>query len=307
MNSQKDVRNALDSSKTRPNFHGALTIDLEDWKNALNPRPTRKHTEIDESYVRVSTKRILSILEEFETKATFFVLGEVALRIPDVVEEIYRCGHEIASHSPIHVPPRTIPRDRFVSLVKRDISHLREITGEHPRGFRSPYFAIRRHEGWLLRALSDLGFWYDSSVVPSWTPLYGIPSAPKVPYFPDYEDISKSKPTGSLLELPITVWPTFKSMPAMPIGGGFFMRAWPAKVYLTVLDRVARKGRPMILYVHPGDLDPKKEISDLPIDDKIVQYLGTKNSLQTFKALLSKFRLTTVAAAFSTELKTLDR
>lgn len=304
MNFREYPRDAHDISKMQPSYHGALTVDLEDWKNALNPKPNMKHAEIDVSYMRESTKRILHILEECETKATFFVLGEVALAAPETVKEISRRGHEIGSHSPSHVPPRNIPRDKYRSLVKRDVELLGRITGQDIRGFRAPYFAISRNEGWLLKMLAEIGFVYDSSVVPSWTPLYGIPNAPKYPYYPDLNDISKQTPGGSILELPVSVWPSWSTLPGLPVGGGFFMRLWPSKLYLQALRRNIRSGHPLNLYIHLADLDQDKMTGDgLALSDRVIQYVGIKKGMRNFSQLLGTVRLGTISEVFSQQIE----
>jgi len=285
---------------------GALTIDLEDWRCALDPDPKadyRSRPKPSEEFLRTSTKTLLSELDKLDAKATFFVLGEVALAVPEVVKDVSRAGHEVASHSPVHLPPRMIPRDAFADLLRRDVCVLEEITGDKPIGFRAPYFALRRDEGWLLKILSELDFQYDSTVVPTWTPYWGIPSAPKHAYFPDFSDIAKGVDGGPLLEFPVTVWPSWRMLPGLPIGGGFYMRAWPRPLLGSFMRRNVRKGLPLVIYIHPGNLESKKERVVAPsMRDRLSQYAGAGRGLSSFRYLLDNFRFGTIREAFSSEL-----
>jgi len=287
-------------------LQGAITIDLEDWRSALNPRLNsdfRNRPPVDESYMKESAKKILGELSKANVRATFFVLGDVISAVPDVIKDISRKGHEIASHSPLHYPPKTIPRKEFESLLKQDSAALEELTGKRPAGFRAPYFAVNRDDGWLLEVLSGLGFLYDSSVVPTWTPIYGIASAPKSAYFPNMSDIACSSGSALILEIPVTVWPTWTSLPGAPIGGGFFMRFWPEAIYIHLLRRIVKSGHRLMLYVHPGDIEIKNtEPMKLSCGDRIVQHFGMKRGLSVFRHLLEEFRLGTVEETYSEEL-----
>ena len=290
---------------------GALTIDLEDWRCALDPRPGMDHLNrppVDESYLRQVTDRLLRELEARETKATFFVLGEVATAVPDLIQEIGQKGHEIASHSPVHLPPRLLPREELVSMIRRDVTLLEDLAGKNPVGFRAPYFAMRRDEGWLLRILADCGFLYDSSIVPTWTPYWGIPSAPKSPYRPDLSDLARASPNGPVVEFPVTVWPSWKHLMGLPVGGGFYMRAWPTEILFRLLRRNVAAGHLLVLYIHPGNLESEKEkITSPTVRDRISQYSVAQRGASSFHRLLREFRLGTLAEVFSDELSRMGR
>jgi polysaccharide deacetylase family protein (PEP-CTERM system associated) len=250
---------------------------------------------------------LLSELDRNETKATFFVLGEVALVVPEVVKEIARKGHEIASHSPIHVPPRMVPRDELERLIGRDVALLEDLSGKRPIGFRAPYFSVRRDDGWLFSLLSKLGFRYDSSISPTWTPYWGIPSSPKAAYYPDFSDLARPVSQGQLLELPLTVWPLLKHAPGLPIAGGFYMRIWPTRLLGYMYERNVKAGRPLVLYVHPGNLESNKEsVRNPSVRDRISQYVGSGRGLPSFRFILRKFSLNTIATTFSSQLKEKD-
>lgn len=287
-------------------LQGAITIDLEDWRSALNPRSNsdfRNRPPVNESYMKGSTKKILGELSKADVRATFFVLGDLISAVPDLIKDISRKGHEIASHSPLHYPPKAMPRKEFKRLLNHDSAALEELIGKRPAGFRAPYFAVNRDDGWLLEVLSGLGFLYDSSVVPTWTPIYGIASAPKTAYFPDISDIAHTSRSALIVEIPVTVWPTWTSLPGAPIGGGFFMRFWPEAIYIHLLRRIVKSGHRLMLYVHPGDIEIKNtEPMKLSGGDRIVQHFGMERGLSVFRHLLEEFRLGTVEEAYSEEL-----
>jgi len=295
----------------RHRLDGALTVDLEDWRCALDSDPKadfRNRPKPNEEYLRLSTSRLLSELEESNAKATFFVLGEVARAVPDVVEEIARRGHEIASHSPVHLPPRMIPRDRLEKMITEDVKLLESLSGKRPFGFRVPYMAINRRDGWLLSLISRNGFLYDSSVSPTWTPYWGIPSAPKSIYYPDLRDIARPAVTQSILEIPLTVWPSWRTLPGLPVAGGFYMRAWPTWALTWMLRRNVDKGFPLNLYVHQGNLEFRKErISSPSIRDRISQYAGLGRGLSSFRAITAEFRLGTLYEVHKSRIDTLAR
>jgi len=292
-------------------FDGALTIDLEDWRCALDPKPNadyRNRPAIDVGYVRDATIRILSKLDDYEAKATFFVLGEVAEAVPEVVREIARKGHEIASHSPVHLPPKMIPRTKFATLFWRDLDLLHDLSGKRPIGFRVPYFSISRSDGWLLDLLAGSGLHYDSSIVPTWTPYWGIPSAPKHPYFPDFSDLARKKEAGNIVEIPVTVWPSWEGLMGLPVGGGFYMRAWPTPILMGALRRNVRSGHPLVIYIHPGNLQQRKErVSSPTVRDRLSQYALAGRGMSTFARLLQEFRFGSISDVFSHELRRLRR
>jgi polysaccharide deacetylase family protein (PEP-CTERM system associated) len=277
---------------------GALTVDLEDWRCALNPD---KHSDYrtrpppNEEYLRISTSRLLSELDRVGAKATFFVLGEVARTVPEVVKNVASKGHEIASHSPVHLPPSMVPRATYEDMVREDIELLGELAGEKPKGFRVPYMSIGRHDGWLMAMLSRVGFRYDSSVAPTWTPYWGIPFAPKRPYYPDLSNIAHEISKGSILEIPLTVWPSWGFLPGFPIAGGFYMRAWPVPSLKWMMRRNLRNGLPLNVYIHPGNLETNKDrVSNPTVRDRLSQYAGMRRGAASFRAILSEFRFGTL-------------
>jgi len=156
----------------------ALSIDLEYW---YSTELVRKHvTSVrkgDEQIVEAVTP-ILDLLDRYDTKATFFVVGTVARRYSQVVRTIFEKGHEIASHSYSHLTLHELGKERFEEEISKSIKVLESITGEKPIGFRAPTFSVDNSTRWALEILKRHGFKYDSSVFPVKTRLYGVPNAP---------------------------------------------------------------------------------------------------------------------------------
>lgn len=288
-------------------LEGALTVDLEDWQCALNPRREAglsNRPQIDVDSLCSNAGILLDYLDRADAKATFFVPGEVARAAPGLVKELSGKRHEIASHSSVHLPVSWIPEQTFRKMLVDDISYLEALTGVRPRGFRAPYFSIRREHGLILKTLAELGFWYDSSVVPTWTPYWGIPSAPKEPYIVDYADVSRPDPRGDLLEIPISVWPTWKSLPGLPVGGGFYMRIWPSRILSAMLRQIVTNEGKLVLYIHPGNLEShKKRVSSPTIRDILSQYVVAERGMSSFRRMIEEFRFGTMDAVFDSEIE----
>ena len=158
----------------------ALTIDFEDWYQGLEI----PHTEWAgyEDRVVFAGRRLLRILEEAGTRATFFILGYVAEQHPEIVREIAAAGHEIGTHGYSHTLIYQQSPDLFRGEMGRAIKLLEDITGQGVLGHRAPFFSITRDSLWALEVLGELGIRYDSSIFPVLNYRYGIADAPRWPY-----------------------------------------------------------------------------------------------------------------------------
>ncbi|HYJ78475.1 MAG TPA: polysaccharide deacetylase family protein, partial [Longimicrobiaceae bacterium] len=160
-----------------------LTIDVEDWYHPLDEDPANWARYEDR--IVLATRRVLQVLADNDTHATFFVLGHVADRHHELVREIHRAGHEVGCHGYEHrFVYRQTPAE-FESDVGRAARLLSSITGEPVVSYRAPYFSITKKSLWALPILRDLGFKYDSSVFPVHNHRYGIPDAPRLPFTTD--------------------------------------------------------------------------------------------------------------------------
>jgi len=223
----------------------AFTVDVEEWYQGIElspsewPHDSRLHTGLDP---------LLQLLESCgDVKATFFVLGAVAERFPEVVAEIARAGHEVGCHGHQHEFVYRQSPDEFRSDLQRARDALGDATGEAPIGYRAPYFSIRSDSLWALDILAEEGFVYDNSIFPVKNDRYGIPDAPRAPF-----DVPT--PSGNLIEIPITALRL--AGVNLPFSGGAYLRILPWGVQKAAWHLAERGGDPVILYIHPWELDP---------------------------------------------------
>jgi len=266
-------------------LNNALVIDLEFWHNSeflKDHIPEEWSDQFPESAMPV-----LELLEKYNTRATFAVLGMVAERRPELIKLIYDQGHEIASHGYSHRPLFEMSMDEFEQEIIKSIELLTSITGEKPIGYRAPSFSLDNSTKWMLDILERYGFKYDASVFPMRTNLYGVPNAPLYPYRPSKEDIAKESQDSSIIEFPMTV---FRQGVNIPVGGGFYFRAWPYWLLHLAYRRIERT-RPVIFYIHPWEMYHKTpRLNNISYFAKFVTYYGINKSMGKFERLLANFR-----------------
>lgn len=235
-------------------MQNALTVDIEDY---FHVTAFERHVSRDnwDSYpLRVvdNTRRVLHLFDEFNVKATFFILGWVAERAPDLVQEIARRGHEIACHGYGHELVFRIGPEKFRHDVRRAKNILENITGKPVFGYRAPSYSITGESLWALDILIEEGFTYDSSIFPVAHDIYGIPGAQRFPH-------CMKRQSGEIVEFPMTTLPIrmlgreFR----LPIAGGGYLRLLPTSVIDYGIRRInAEERQPAVLYFHPWEIDP---------------------------------------------------
>jgi hypothetical protein len=223
----------------------ALTVDVEEGFHGLWPSAQsaiKRYKPPRGDFIR-PLKSILNLFERYHMNSTFFVLGEIAQIFPEVVEEIYDLGHEVASHGYFHVDLTKISLGTLEETERKTRSILARITGEVPIGFRAPFARINPA---IVSLLSNIGYVYDSSVVPSvgipgWWSNYGASLCPH----------RVSVGEREFFEVPAAVFPYLR----LPVGG-WFLRNFGLTYVKTAVKWFLRRGLPVILYVHPFDVDP---------------------------------------------------
>lgn len=268
----------------------ALSIDLEFWYSAELVRPYAKE---DSDLIIEMTNPILNLLETHKTKATFFVLGKVAEKYPELIKKIYDDGHEIASHSYSHKTLYELGKNEFELEIGKSTKLLRKITGEKVKGFRAPTFSINNETKWGLDVLEKFKFEYDSSVFPIKTALYGVPSAPLHPYLPSIEDISKEGENGErkILEIPLTVYRL--GIIKLPVAGGFYLRATPLPLLKTLMKKINGKNF-VIIYLHPWEFIPLAPRVKLPVISRFITYYNIESTSNKLSNLLNNFNFSTI-------------
>ena len=227
----------------------AMTIDVEDYfqVSAFAVSIPRKDWPTIRCRVEQNVARILDLLEDAGVHATFFTLGWIAQRYPAMVRRIVASGHELASHGYAHLRASDQTPAEFALDVSTSKDLLEQISGQQVLGYRAPSFSIGVGNLWTLDALLTAGYRYSSSIYPIRHDHYGMPDAPRFPFYPNG--------TQSLLELPIsTVRLLHRNLPA---GGGGYFRLFPYVLSRSLLRRINfHDGQAGIFYFHPWELDP---------------------------------------------------
>jgi polysaccharide deacetylase family protein (PEP-CTERM system associated) len=274
-------------------MRNALSIDVEDWHHCMVP--DYKTWSSYEDRIVYSTTKVLGLLRETGTRATFFLLGYVAASHPELVSQIRAEGHEVASHGYHHEFIYNQTRDEFRADLDRSIQVLEEITGERPLGYRAPFFSIINRSWWAFEVLAEMGFQYDSSIYPVLNHRYGIPNAPR---FAHRIEVNGH---ALLTELPIS---TLRLGLNLPVGGGVYFRFLPYPLIKMAVKRINRQGRPALLYFHPWEIDPDQPVlDDLPRLFKARRYLNLDKAEGRWRSLLSGFQFAPLREVFQREIE----
>ena len=227
----------------------AMTIDVEDY---FQVSAFARHISRDDWHhlpcrIERNMDVILKLLDEHDAKATFFTLGWIAERYPEMVKRICDNGHEIASHGYHHLKASEQTMEEFRQDVKSSKALLEDISGCKVKGYRAPSFSINGENLWALDVLKDEGYEYSSSIYPIRHDHYGMPDAPRFGFRPQGPD--------GILEIPATTAAFFgRNLPAS--GGGYF-RMLPYPLSRFLMNRVnAKDGESCIFYFHPWEIDP---------------------------------------------------
>ena len=268
----------------------ALSIDLEEYFQVSNFDEVIDRDRWHElpSRLPAVTERLLTLLDEFDCRATFFVLGWVAERSPSLIRVIAERGHEIASHGYAHELVHQLGPERFRTDLRRCRRALEAASDTEVVGYRAPSFSITARSTWALRTLAEEGFSYDSSIFPVRHPRYGMPSFPRRPLTLDFGDGT------TLREFPLT---TIRVGPvALPIAGGAYLRFLPPRVFRWGWDHLERRAEPSILYLHPWELDPGQPRQAVGWRKRLNHYHNLARTEGRVRTLLGRYRFETVSS-----------
>jgi polysaccharide deacetylase family protein (PEP-CTERM system associated) len=261
----------------------ALSIDVEDWFHTDNLKGViaREAWEGCELRVERNTMRMMEILDARKARATFFVLGWVAEKCPDLVRTIAAAGHEVASHGYGHEHVYSLRPSEFRSDVLRSKRYLEDLTGRAVRGYRAPCFSITE---WAIPILQDAGFDYDSSVVPTVAhDRYGR-----------LDGMHAGRPIVSLregfYEAGISCIRVGKRGRGIPWGGGGYFRLVPYALWLLGVHAILRSGTPYIFYIHPWEIDPgQPRAAGIKVANGFRQRVNLHRCEERFAALAGAF------------------
>ena len=267
-----------------------LTFDIEEWFHLLDFDATRTEDKWGEYEIRIheNVDRILRILDATDTKATFFIIGWIAKRYPEVVRKIAE-KYEIGSHTMTHQLVWQQSPEAFKQDVETSIKLLQDITGKPIKSFRAPGYSIRESEKYAFETLHNLGIETDSSIFPAVHAHGGMPSFPATkPCIIEYNGVK-------LKEFPIS-FTNIMGKPIVYAGGGYF-RLFPYKLIKHFTDNALYN----ISYIHPRDLDSTQPVIDgLSSSRRFRSYVGLKNAEKKLIKYLTDFKFTDIATANET-------
>jgi polysaccharide deacetylase family protein (PEP-CTERM system associated) len=265
-------------------IRNAMTCDVEDYfqVSAFAPHISRDSWDSRECRVERNMDRILELMDAAGIKGTFFTLGWIAERYPQVVRRIAAGGHELASHGYGHLRASDQERAEFTEDVTRAKRLLEDIGGQQVLGYRAPSFSIGHKNLWALDVLQEAGYRYSSSIYPVQHDHYGMPDAPRFPFHPLGE--------GGLLEVPIT---TVKlNGRNLPAGGGGYFRLLPYALSRWMMRKVNQDdGKPAIFYFHPWEIDPDQPRPDgVSLKSRFRHYVNLRRMEPRIRALAQDFK-----------------
>jgi polysaccharide deacetylase family protein (PEP-CTERM system associated) len=271
----------------------ALTIDVEDYfqVSAFEHSVQRTQWAEYESRVEANTRRVLRLLERHQTLATFFVLGWVAEKYPQLVREIQAAGHEIASHGYWHRLIYQQTPAEFREDIRLAKSVLSQITGQDIVAYRAPSFSITKESLWALEILAEEGYSVDSSIFPVRHDRYGIPEAP-TRFHP------RATAHGTIWECPPSVLTLGRVN--VPVAGGGYFRLCPLSWTRHFLKRASSSGQPFLLYLHPWEFDPNQP--RLAIGSRLTRfrhYVNLSTTESKLDRLLSEFQFARLSDVLS--------
>ena len=225
----------------------AMTVDVEDYFHVTAFANDIKRDDWSSLEYRAekNTERVLQIFSDTKIKATFFVLGWIAKKSPNLIKKIYAEGHEVACHGMTHQLVYRQTQAVFLQETRDAKLLLEDLISDVVVGYRAASYSIIQRSIWALDILEELGFKYDSSVFPIRHDIYGMPHSPRFPFYPT---------AGQLLEIPLTTVEVLGCR--LPCGGGGYFRILPYFLFRAGINRVNQKDKmPGVFYFHPWEID----------------------------------------------------
>ena len=265
-------------------MRNVMSIDLEDWFCVYNLSRIIPYADWDrcESRVERNTSRLLALFARHKVQATFFVLGWVADRFPDLIREIERAGHEIGSHGYAHrLLTYMTPEEIRVDLM-RSLEVLSRTAAQPVLGFRAPSFSLTAQTLWAVSILQEAGLRYDSSVFPvGFHPDYGMVDA----------DLEPHPLADGLTELPMGVVEVLGRR--VPCSGGGYFRLFPYELTRRLMRRCNAQGRSVMFYLHPWELDPDQpRVPGMSWSTRFRHYNNLERTEERLERLLGDFSFT---------------
>lgn len=264
-----------------------LTCELEDWFHILgtNGPPPQDQWSGLSLRAEASVRRMLELFADNGVKATFFCLGWMAERMPALVRDCQQAGHEIGSHGYAHV----LAYDVGPKAFREDLEHakkiLEDITGQAVNGFRCPGFCVTDENRWVFDVVAETGHTYDASVFPAHHGHGGLLHTPVGPHWVETD-------SGPLVEFPVSTVPFLDRRICM-FGGGY-LRLFPLRAIRWGIRRLHEDGLPLIVYIHPREIDPEHPRLRLKLHRRFKSYVNLRTTLRKLTWLCEHCAFTTM-------------
>jgi len=275
---------------TKPQLN-AMTVDVEDYFHVSAFEKVIKPSDWDSLSIRVedNTNRLLDLFQRKNVKCTFFTLGWVAKKCPNLIRRIVNEGHELASHGLSHKRATLMSRGEFRADLLDSKTILEQVSGVKVIGYRAPSFSVNETNTWVYEELQQAGFVYSSSTYPIQHDLYGVPDWPRFMH---------QRPEG-IIEIPV---PTINSRDTnIGIGGGGFFRLYP---YWLSSRRIKRflneETQPYSFYFHPWEIDPQQpRVKGASMRSKIRHYINLSKMEGKLERLTNDFKWSTMKETYN--------
>ncbi len=264
-----------------------LGIDFEDW---YHPELVQKYVKnIDHNPTMFKgLDKIIEMLRKNETNATFFVVGELIDKNPEIIDKILENDHEIAFHTMYHNKINSLG---FKEKFPDELSMFAKMTNKKSKGFRAPTFSLNKQSSWIINSLLENNYSYDSSIVPAKTELYGLPNAEIKPYRISSESLEKNDPNGKLIEFPLLVTKFLGKK--LPAAGGFYLRTLPEKIIKNAIKNYEKQNIPATFYIHSWELTPEfMPKIKLPVKENFVTFHNIEKAFQKMNKIINEFEFT---------------
>ncbi|MDY6950035.1 MAG: XrtA system polysaccharide deacetylase [Thermodesulfobacteriota bacterium] len=278
----------MPAAPTQGTQGNSITVDVEEWYHILDSPavpPTERWDSL-ESRVELGLGRLLDMFEETGVRATFFWLGWVAERHKDMVAQCREAGHEIASHGYGHVLAYEVGPKAFRDDISRAKRILEDVIGDKVLGFRAPGFGITDETPWVFEVIREVGYEYDSSVFPATRGHGGMRGSPLGPYI-------VGTPSGLLVEFPMSTVEALGRR--LPLFGGGYLRLAPKGLIRYGLKRLQTAGHPLIIYVHPREVDVEHPRLPLNAFRRFKSYVNMKSTMPKLRWLCQEHTFLTMA------------
>ena len=264
-----------------------LGIDFEDW---FHPELIQKYISKKDNQPKVieGIDKILDLLRKKDTKATFFVVGELLEFKPELLDLILDNEHEIGFHTMKH---DRIDSPNFKEKFQEEIKQFHKLTNGKSKGFRAPSFSLNTNSSWLIDVLEENDYVYDSSIVPAKTSLYGIPNAEKKPYKISSKFLEGNSNDGKIIEFPMMVTKFLGKK--IPAAGGFYLRTLPSRIIENAIKSYEEENLPGVFYIHSWELTPElMPKMKLSKKDHFITFHNIDKAYDKMEDLLEKFQFT---------------